>query len=307
MKKFLLFCAVLSLLSSHLNAQFIDDMEYPNGIPPSSTWWDCEPPNGACPIIVGPGAGHLSDYAGWIPDDTTTEGLLNLGNKIIGEWGLKFWMYIPSGREAYFNLQGVLPVTTGEWIVGNFFFNRDNLTPGWGLIDDTALGDLEFTFLHDEWFDVIINVDLSAGIEFGTWEFVIDEVVIVPAGTPFTNENGDIPTSLGGIDFFSVSSNTDFYLDDFDYCDCFHAHGGPLSVADVDEINFSVYPNPVDDFLNIDSRDEIRSIKIYSMEGSLVLEKTDAKNIDVSQITSGLYFVEVSTPNGKSTQKFIKE
>lgn len=270
------------MFSLNVNAQFVDDMEYPNGIPPTSTWWDCEPPNSACPLIVGPGAGHNSDYAGWIPDDMTTEGLLDLGNKIYGVWGLKFWMYVPSNREAYFNLQGVVPVGTGEWIVGNFFFNRDNLTPGMGLVDDTALGDVIFGFPHDEWFDVIINVDLSAGIDFGTWELVIDDVVVVPSWAAFTNENGDIPTSLGGVDFFSVSSNTDFYLDDFDYCDCFQIHGGPLSVSDVDGMNFSIYPNPVGDRLNIASEEEIEGVKLYSLQGTLVLKQNKLK-VSMSQ------------------------
>ena len=34
-----------------------------------------------------------------------------------------------------------------------------------------------------------------------------------------TNENGDYPTGLGGIVFSSISVNTTFYLDDFNYLD----------------------------------------------------------------------------------------
>ena len=57
--------------------------------------------------------------SGYIPGDGTTDAVLDLGNKIFGEWGLEFWMLVPNDKEGYFNLQGTVPIGSGEWVVGN--------------------------------------------------------------------------------------------------------------------------------------------------------------------------------------------
>ncbi len=66
--------------------------------------------------------------------------VLDLGNKIFGQWGLEFWMYIPTDKEAYMNIQGQTPIGSGEWVIGNWFFNQDGANPGVGNISDSALG-----------------------------------------------------------------------------------------------------------------------------------------------------------------------
>jgi hypothetical protein len=71
----------------------------------------------------------------------------------------------------------------------------------------------------------------------------------------------------------------------------------------------SVIPNPFDDMLFIESDPSIliESIHIYSVLGELILSKTDNFNqIDVSALRSGVYFLKVSTSNGKLTKKLVK-
>ncbi len=285
-----------------LNAQlFFDDMEYPNGIPASSFWWDCSV---GCPIIVGPDAGHFSDYSGYIPDDEVTDAILNLGNQVIGRFHLDFFMYVPSNREAYWNLQGEVPVTTGESIIGNIFFNRELFTPGEGYIDwGTAdiSDDTNFSFPHDQWFNVDMYFDISMGIDNAIWEMRVNDILLVEFGTPFTDGNGNIPTSLGGVNFYSVSSDNEYYLDDF-YFGYF-----PLGVEENTLADFSVYPNPANDEVNILFNEEIEEVRIYDLSGKLLLSGFSEKKVDVSALTTGLYFMELSSIYGKSIQKFVKE
>ena len=285
-----------------LNAQFSDDMEYPNGIPASSTWWDCTL---GCPIIVGPNAGHNSDYAGYIPGDGITDVILNLGNKIFGTWSLDFYMYVPSGKEAYWNLQGEVPVTTGEFAVGNIFFNRELFSPGEGYIDwGTAdiSDDTNFSFPHDQWFRIVMNFDINAGIPAATWTMWVNGVEVVAPGTPFADGNGNIPSSLGGVNFFSISTDNEYYLDDFNF--------GPPPIIGIEEntlANFSVYPNPTQDELKILFEGEIKEIKIYDLNGRVQVEGISENIVDVSKLSTGLYFMELSSIYGKSIQKFMKE
>ena len=155
--------------------------------------------------------------SGYIPDDGTTDAVLDLGNKIFGEWGLEFWLLIPDNKEGYFNLQGTVPIGSGEWAVGNIFFNQDLLTPGEGSVDDSALGLVTFTYPQGEWFRVIMNWDISAGISAATWQFNVAGVDVLPAGTAYTNSAGTSPTSVGGINFYSISTNNELYIDDICY------------------------------------------------------------------------------------------
>jgi len=72
----------------------------------------------------------------------------------------------------------------------------------------------------------------------------------------------------------------------------------------------SFYPNPVQDILRIEntSSTEITSIKIYDVLGRFVLsEEGDLNNINVSQLESGVLFIEVEIDEGSITKKIIKE
>lgn len=83
-----------------------------------------------------------------------------------------------------------------------------------------------------------------------------------------------------------------------------------LSV-DNDELalnNIKIYPNPVDDVLNIDLGDNIliKSVNIVDINGRAVLTSTGS-TINTSQLQSGFYIVRVDTEVGYVTRKFIKK
>lgn len=81
-----------------------------------------------------------------------------------------------------------------------------------------------------------------------------------------------------------------------------------LSTAGFNENNvFTIYPNPVSDVVKItSSNNEIESIKIYNLQGKLMLE-TSANIVNVSNFTNGFYLAKIKTNNGEETKKFIKE
>ena len=75
----------------------------------------------------------------------------------------------------------------------------------------------------------------------------------------------------------------------------------------------TLYPNPVNNYLNIKSNNSIKKIQIYSLQGRL--EKTflntntlNTKSIRVSELSSGMYLIKVEGSNGSViTTKFIKK
>ena len=74
--------------------------------------------------------------------------------------------------------------------------------------------------------------------------------------------------------------------------------------------NFSAYPNPVKDILNLSYTQEISNIEIYNMFGQQVMAKTinaTQSQVDMSQLASGTYMVKVFADNQEQTIKVIKE
>ena len=74
-------------------------------------------------------------------------------------------------------------------------------------------------------------------------------------------------------------------------------------------INLSIYPNPVINKLTIENKElEINSISILNTSGKVVKTITENNNmIDVSNLTNGMYLLQISTDNGLVSTKFIKE
>lgn len=77
--------------------------------------------------------------------------------------------------------------------------------------------------------------------------------------------------------------------------------------------NFSMYPNPVANELNIVAKtnNTINAISIVDMNGRTVKNSNDAgmnnTSVNVSDLNAGVYFVTIETNEGTGTSKFIKK
>ena len=79
-----------------------------------------------------------------------------------------------------------------------------------------------------------------------------------------------------------------------------------LSVSEASlEPLFSIYPNPVNDVLTIDTNLAIDNIVVTNLQGKVVL-KTRTTAIDTRHLESGLYFVKIDSHNNSVIKKIIK-
>ena len=71
----------------------------------------------------------------------------------------------------------------------------------------------------------------------------------------------------------------------------------------------SIYPNPVNNELNIRTTHQPESIRIYSLDGKLLTEKVNKNlnKVDVKNLPSGTYLLKVKTKQGEHQVKFIKK
>ena len=82
-----------------------------------------------------------------------------------------------------------------------------------------------------------------------------------------------------------------------------------LSVDDVLANSIKLYPNPTKNTLNISSPVKtITKVEIYSLIGKKVMEQTtDLENVNVEEISNGLYLIRILSNKNSFTTKFIKE
>ncbi len=75
--------------------------------------------------------------------------------------------------------------------------------------------------------------------------------------------------------------------------------------------NISVYPNPVQNLLFLQTPDKIQTAHVYSLSGALIhtfspAEK-DLKMVPVAKLQPGVYILKAVTDNGTVSARFIKQ
>lgn len=85
-----------------------------------------------------------------------------------------------------------------------------------------------------------------------------------------------------------------------------------VGINDVNLVSIYIYPSPAVEVLNVEVESNIASIRIFDLNGKLVLKfediNTSKKTIDISSLSSATYHINVKTKEGKTTvRSFIKE
>ncbi|MCO6161261.1 LamG-like jellyroll fold domain-containing protein [Flavobacterium sp. NRK F7] len=74
-----------------------------------------------------------------------------------------------------------------------------------------------------------------------------------------------------------------------------------------DEVAIKMYPNPVQDILNVDLQTNLKSVEVYTIQGQKILE-SDQNQINVSSLVSAIYMVRIQDENNAViTKKIIKK
>jgi hypothetical protein len=79
-----------------------------------------------------------------------------------------------------------------------------------------------------------------------------------------------------------------------------------LGLESVNKVEYSVYPNPSNDFINIETLDKIKNISVSNTLGQKVYQGT-SNQINISNFSKGMYLMQVEFDNNITvTEKIIK-
>lgn len=98
----------------------------------------------------------------------------------------------------------------------------------------------------------------------------------------------------------------------FAYIDNFQINEPTASVNDFFSQNISIYPNPASDIFNLSSATStIENITLTDLNGRTVkninVNSLSSAEVNISDLTTGMYFVTVQTDNGSGSTKIIKK
>ena len=163
--------------------------------------------------------------------------------------------------------------------------------------------------LQSDWnaTSILENMDRSWSIGNGCYE--VNNKVIDVYGNLELNGN-TLEVLDATIQVYGCVTNNDEYVDvlDSEYiiykCESSNIiERQQLSTPEVEEEKVRLYPNPTNEFLNI----EITSLdcyEVYNVSGEFI-KKGDTKIVDVRNLKQGIYFLVVHYDYKKQTLKFI--
>ena len=98
-----------------------------------------------------------------------------------------------------------------------------------------------------------------------------------------------------------IQSGFDINWIEFDYV------GGSMGLQDESYLDFILYPNPSQDYINLETDLNDFVTEIYDMLGKKVYVSQNQKRINIMQLDSGVYFLNLSSKFNSTSKVFIKK
>ena len=139
--------------------------------------------------------------------------ILKLGGKTSGTWELSFKAYIPTGQCGFFNILADFDGPRSKWAF-QVYFSKNGNAPGIGTMDADGSDAASFTFSHDTWIPVKLNMNLDAD---EASIYINDNLIHSWTYTngAFGLADGGCPRAIDALDIYpTTAGKSTFYIDD---------------------------------------------------------------------------------------------
>jgi hypothetical protein len=202
--------------------------------------------------------------------------------------GIYSWQYEINADFDSTGFLGMMSASTTQFALQMYL---NDAAEGSHFADPAGNVLVTFTLPEDQWVTHRWVIDLDA------------ETVVVTQNEVEIYSGDFFRGALESCDIWDDDAAS-FYLDNVVF-----QEGLILSNNDFSADNFSVYPNPVRDVLNIQTTNTVDSVVVYDVLGKVVLSvQPDAisPRINMSELSSGAYMVNVTINGASKTVKVIK-
>lgn len=188
-----------------------------------------------------------------------------------------------------------------------FVYLLDILSPN---ENEVAVANFPFDIVWDS--EIITEVKIELSTDNGnTWSVI---AASVPAEDHIYSWN--VPNAMYSNCYIKLSYPSNAEI--FSQSDLFIIDINPYVHEDLEQQRFSIFPNPVHDFVSVDLKSIIgntkTTVEIYNAKGQIVLSQdidsehvqNNLVNINTQKLPQGVYFINVKTSVKESSLKFIK-
>ena len=174
----------------------------------------------------------------------------------------------------------------------------------WG-VDSTAYASSMRMLVNREQFGEQFHPETYVDDPYLTHVFSLDQFNLAGSMFEFCFQSKNYVNDVGdNSPFFPYDSDGDnTYLDNISF-----ANIETVGLNEVEALEFDLYPNPAKDQFTIvlSTNITLEDINIYDIQGRYINSITQ-KSVDISSLSSGIYFVELITNKGKSIKRLVKE
>lgn len=242
-------------------------------------------------------------------------------NRVSGNNVIKGTVEIYTGTSTNKHLSGVTIFSATSGIVGIGYNSQTKTLNGRAYLNITAdpsqngfyniTGLTINTYPANTW----INLGFSYNKTTGAITYVIGGVSQTLTVTGATTVSGLDPAEFDVHSSPTRSSATDpvnagpttFGIDNYMIEASNNATLGTSDIKKNVSSIIAIGPNPTSEYLNILTELKINKVEIFDMAGRKVNSELKGNRIDVKNLNSGNYIINVETKNGITTEKFIKK
>lgn len=233
-------------------------------------------------------------------DESPFDNAFNLNQVVVGS-------YDPNDIKC---LEGniVSPEKIGEYLHYNIRFENTGTAAATfvvvkDLIDDTKFDMNSLQIMNSSY-------PMETRIAENKVEFIFDNINLGP------DEKGNVVFKIKTLNTLStgdsVSNKAEIYFD-YNFPIETNIATTTFEALSVDEFgqdsSVTVYPNPTSGQLFVNSKYDIKSLALYDIQGRQVhyFNSLEENTLDITNVSRGVYFLEIETAKGKSTKKIIKD
>ena len=175
--------------------------------------------------VGGPEDGVIGEFGGdnvYAPTFNVDQ-VLKLGNKTTGKWAVYLQIYIPTGKDGYFNIMNNFPIgsTNNDWSCQFCFACDVDGTGGYAGVLRIYAGQsaaIMVNFTHDVWLNVKVEIDLDAD---QAKAYLNDNLVHSWQYTLGSFGSGVVKNSIDALDVYPSTNSTQsvFYIDNIVFQD----------------------------------------------------------------------------------------
>lgn len=143
------------------------------------------------------------------------------------------------------------------------------------------------------------NGTLSATSGMQSYQWYVDGSAIANA----TSANYVVAEGSSSADYYCVASNS---FSCYDTSNVLTVAGPTTGIRQQTLIDLNIYPNPANNWLTIETSEDISSVQIFDLSGRLVLSNFSGKQVlELSGLDEGIYLIQVEAEGKLATEKLI--